>query len=174
MDLEEQLGAGLRGDVVVIGIGNPLRGDDAAGSLVARRVSNTPGVFVIDAEEVPENCLQVVVNRQPETIVLIDAVAMGSEPGSVALLDRNQLAGYWPSTHRVPVSLLVSVLGRETRARIFLIGIQPAHTEFLKPVSAAVAASVAEVAGMLNRALAGDFPAAKSELARSLRGEVPS
>ena len=33
MDLQEQLATAMQGNVVVMGIGNPCRGDDAAGSL---------------------------------------------------------------------------------------------------------------------------------------------
>src|SRR5208283_1501112 len=58
MDLHEQLATGIQGNVVVMGIGNPCRGDDAAGSLVAQKLSvlwpghpghDVPGVRVIDA-----------------------------------------------------------------------------------------------------------------------------
>ena len=41
-------------------------------------------------------------------------------------------------------------LERETRARIFLIAIQPRHTAFMQPMSGEVHASVASIAGMLN------------------------
>jgi hydrogenase maturation protease len=103
----------------------------------------------------PENYLSLVANRRPGTIVLIDSVDLGSAPGTVAFLDRHQIAGYCPSTHKVPVSLLMNLLEHETRARVFAIGIQPARTGFLEPVSDAVAASVEQIAGMLRRLLDG-------------------
>jgi len=146
-----------QGEVVVIGIGNPLRGDDAAGSLVARRMAAMPGVHVIDAQEVPENYLPLVIERQPDTVVLIDCVELGSPPGAIALLDASQIAEYWPTTHRLPLSLLMSVLEQGTHARIFAIGIQPSHTEFMEPMTEAVAASVERLAGMLQRDLVGSF-----------------
>jgi len=163
MSLEEQLAAWIQGNVVIVGVGNPLRGGDAAGSLVSRQIAASRAVSVIDAQDVPENYVAAVVNCRPDTIVLIDSVDLGSEPGSVALLDRNQIAGYWPSTHRVPLSLLMSVFERETHARVFVIAIQPGHTEFLQAMNDAAGASVAQVAGVLNRALAA---------AGSLREEV--
>lgn len=163
--MKEQLARWMKGAVVVIGIGNPLRGDDAAGSLVARRIADLPGVCAIDAEEVPESYLAMVVKLQPDTIVFVDSVDMVSAPGSVALLDGDQIAGYWPSTHRVPMGMLMSVLEHETHARVFAIGIQPAQTEFLRPMSDAVAASVEQVTGMLNRALAESRAPGKEVLA---------
>ena len=150
MDLQEQLATGIQVNVVVMGIGNPCRGDDAAGSLVARQISDAPGVRVIDAQEVPENYLCHVVDEGPDTVVLIDSVDLKSAPGSVALLDKDQVAGYWPSTHRVPLTLLMDYLERETHARVFLIAIQPRQTAFLQPMSGEVQASVAGIAGVLN------------------------
>ncbi len=159
MDLKEQLATGIQGHVVVMGIGNPCRGDDAAGSMLAQRLSDlwhghpghdVPGVRVIDAQDVPENYFRQVVGERPDTVVLIDSVDLKSAPGSVALLDKDQVEGYWPSTHRVPLSLLMDYLEWETHARIFLIAIQPRQTAFMQPMSGEVHASVASIAGVLN------------------------
>ncbi len=150
MDLHEQFASAIHGHVVVMGIGNPCRGDDAAGSMVAQLISDAPGVRVIDAQEVPENYLRQVVGENPDTVVLIDSVDLDSAPGCVALLDKDEVAGYWPSTHRTPLSLLMDYLERETQARIFLIAVQPRHTAFMQPISGEVHASVASIAGMLN------------------------
>ncbi len=154
MSLQEELAAAMQGTVVVMGIGNPCRGDDAAGSLVARKISDVPGVLVIDAQDVPENYLCQVADQRPDTIVLIDSVDLKSAPGSVALLDKDQTAAYWPSTHRVPISLLMNYLQRETPTRVLLIAIQPRQTAFLQPMSAAVSLSVEAIAGVLKEAIA--------------------
>jgi len=172
MNFEEQLASRIRGGVVVVGVGNPLRGDDAAGSMTARRIEALSGVCVIDAQEVPENYLATVVNRRPDTVVLIDCVDIDSAPGSIALLDGDQMAGYCPTTHRVPISLLMSVLEHATRARVFAIGIQPERTEFLKPMTDAVETSVAQLAGMLNRVLAAGQESARGSAAGFSGGEV--
>jgi len=150
MDLREQLATGIQGHIVVMGIGNPCRGDDAAGSMVAQLISDGPGLRVIDAQDVPENYVRQVVGESPDTVVLVDAVDLDSAPGSVAFLDKDEVAGYWPSTHRMPLSLLMDYLEGETHARIFLIAIQPRHTAFMQPMSGEVHASVAGIAGMLN------------------------
>jgi hydrogenase maturation protease HycI len=153
MDLREQLATVIQGHVVVMGIGNPCRGDDAAGSLLAQLISDAPGVRVIDAQEVPESYMRQVVGEGPDTVVLIDSVDLDSAPGSVAFLEKHQVAGYWPSTHRMPLSLLMHYLERETHARIFLIAIQPRHTAFMQPMSGEVHASVASIADVLKGVL---------------------
>jgi hydrogenase 3 maturation protease len=174
MDLQEQLATGIQGNVVVMGIGNPCRGDDAAGSLVAQQISDAPGVRVIDAQDVPENYLGQVVNQRPDTVVLVDSVDLDSAPGSVALLDKDQVAGYWPSTHRVPLSLLMDYLERETHARIFLIAIQPHQTAFLEPMSGEVYASVAGIAEVLKGVLEMRRMPARAGLTSQLTRKVPA
>ncbi len=174
MDLREQLSDAMRGNVVVMGIGNPCRGDDAAGSCVVQQIRAAPGVHVLDAQEVPENYLCQAGDQRPATIVLIDSVNLQSSPGSVALFDADQVAVYWPSTHRVPLSLLVDYLKRTTDARIFLIAIQPNQTGFLEPMSAEVLSTVAAIAGLLNDVLETRRLSAHAESSNPLRREVPA
>jgi len=174
MDLQEQLATRIQGNVVIMGIGNPCRGDDAAGSLVARRISDAPGVRVIDAQDVPEDYLCLVVNQQPNTVVLIDSVDLDSAAGVIALLDKDQMGGYWPSTHRVPICLLMNYLERETHARVFLIGIQPHQTGFLEPMSDEVYSSVARLTDVLNSVLAVPRMPAQVVFTDPLRRKVPA
>lgn len=169
MNLQEQLAAQMQGTVVVMGIGNPCRGDDAAGSLVARKISDTPGVRVIDAQDVPENCLRQVVEQQPDTVVLIDSIDLHSTPGAIALLSKEQTTGYWPSTHRVPLRLLTDYLERETHARVLLIGIQPQHTGFSEVMSAAVSSSVEALGTVLKAVIAVRSASTRARFASQFR-----
>jgi hydrogenase 3 maturation protease len=99
---------------------------------------------------------------------------MKSAPGSVALFDVDQTAAYWPSTHRVPVSLLVDYLERTTAARVFLIAIQPLQTGFLQPMSTEVLSSVEVIADVLNGVVEMRRMSAGAEGASPLRGRVPA
>jgi len=174
MNLQEELATAMQGTVVVMGIGNPCRGDDAAGSLVARKISDVPGMDVIDAQDVPENYLCQVAEKRPDTVVLIDSVDLKSAPGSVALLDKDQTAAYWPSTHRVPISLLMNYLERETHTRVLLIAIQPRQTAFLQPMSAAVSSSVEAIAGVLKEVIAVRQMPAQTGFTSRLRSKEPT
>jgi hydrogenase 3 maturation protease len=153
MSLEETLAARLRGRVTVVGIGNPLRGDDAAGCLVARGLRAAPGLEAIEVEEVPENHLGAVTASRPDTIVLVDAVDLGAAPGSLALVDTAELARFTPTTHRVPLDLLATWLARETGADVVIAAVQPRRIGWGEPVSPEVGESVRLLAATLNRAL---------------------
>jgi hydrogenase 3 maturation protease len=153
MSLAAALGARLRNDLVIVGIGNPLRGDDAAGSLVARSLRPAPGVTVIDAEEVPENHVGPMVAAQPRAVLLIDAVDLLAAPGSVALLEAGDLRLHEAWTHRVPLGLLMGVLARETGADVLLLAIQPRQVGLGCALSAEVETSVALVVETLDHLL---------------------
>ncbi len=174
MTLREELALAIQGRVVLMGMGNPCCGDDAAGSCVAQRIAEAPGVTVIDAQDVPENYLGHAVRQRPDTILLIDCVEMNSEPGSVAVLGGHQAGSYWPSTHRSPVSLLVDYLQGETRARIFLLAIQRHRTGFLEAMSEEVSSSVEVVANVLNEILEIRRASSGVECACTPKREVPA
>ena len=150
--LAELLASRLSGNVVVVGIGNPLRGDDVAGCLVAQALAGAPGVTVISAEEVPESYLGPVKAAHPDVVVLVDAVDLEAAPGSVAILEMEDLGSREASTHRAPLGLVAEFLRRETGADVFLRAIQPAHLGFGEPVSPEVEESATSLA-LLLRAL---------------------
>jgi len=171
-NLQEQLTEVMQGITVVMGIGNPCRGDDAAGSLVARKISDAAFVHVIDAQDVPENYLWQVVQHKPDAVVLIDSVDLHSAPGAMTLLDKKQMAAYWPNTHRMPIALLVDYLERETHARVLLIGIQPQRTNFSEMLSTVVSSSVQALADLLNIVIAARTAPAQAEFANQFRKAV--
>jgi len=155
MTLAAELADRLRGSVVVVGVGNPLRGDDAAGCEVARRLLGRSAALVINAESVPESELVRIAMAHPDTVMFVDAVDLGAEPGSLAVLEARQMASYGPSTHRVPLRILMECVRRDTGADVFVVAVQPRHVGFGEPMSARVAASVALLAKTLEDLLPG-------------------
>lgn len=150
MSLAAELRTRLAGTVVVVGIGNPMKGDDGAGSLAVRRLAACWDGTAIDAEDAPERVLGAVAAARPDVVLLIDAVEMGAEPGSLALLSPEDLGRYWPSTHRVPVALLMEYLHRTTGADVLLLAVQPGGAVgLLCPISRAVSEGVSIAVEML-------------------------
>jgi hydrogenase 3 maturation protease len=147
--LRDELATRLSGRVVVVGVGNPLRGDDAAGCLVARHLRGTEGAHVIEAEEVPESFVGEIAAAKPETVVMVDAVDLGARPGAVAVLEREQIAAYAPTTHRMPLSLVMKVVQRRTGADVFLIAVQPSRVDFGAATTPEVSETVERLAGIL-------------------------
>ena len=146
-----ELAERLRGRVVLVGIGNPFRGDDGAGCLVARGLRGVPGIAVVESEDVPERDLFRIVAARPDVVLLADAVHLGAAPGAVALLDPERLAHYAPTTHRVPLRLLASLIRGAASADVLVLAIQPGQTVSGSGVSPTVARSVRAVVALIRR-----------------------
>ncbi len=153
MTLTAALAARFHGTVVVVGVGNPDCGDDGAGCAVARCLRGAPGLHVIEAEEVPESFIGEIAASGPDVVVLVDAVELGAEPGSVAVVEIDALPEGLPGTHRTPLSLLAEVVRCRTGADVLLIAIQPRHLGFATTPSPEVAASAERVAGLISEAV---------------------
>ena len=149
--LLDALSARLKGDVVIVGMGNPLLGDDAAGCLVAQGLEGTRGLHVILAEETPENCFCKILDAEPDVVVFVDAVALGAPPGSVAMLEAEALARYEPSTHRVPLGLVAEFVQRESGADVFVLGIQPRQVTLGSGLSTEVAVATESLLELFRR-----------------------
>jgi hydrogenase 3 maturation protease len=172
--LREELAVRLSGTVVVLGVGNPLRGDDAAGCLLARRMRDTPDVRVIEAEEVPESFVGDIAAAAPDVVVLVDAVDLGAAPGTVAVLEPDDVAAYAPTTHRLPLSLVMDVVQRRTGADVFLIAVQPLSLEFGAPVTPQVEAGVELLAAVLSELLRAPCGLQATMAATRSPGEAPA
>lgn len=141
---------------VVVGVGNELRGDDAAGPLVARKLAAaledhpaTEELTAIDCGDVPENYLGPILDSRPRHVVFCDAVDFGGAPGDIRLIDVSELSGSSISTHNASLSLLAKVLAAQGIRDQLVIGIQPKYTSFGSPCSNEVAAAVDEVVAAL-------------------------
>ena len=113
---------------LVVGLGNPLMGDDGIGVTVARdlRFRRSIGAPVIEAGTPGFGLLELLMDERP--VVFIDAVDAGRTPGSVFWVDPDKVAGealpY--SLHQVTLADVIELLeATGTRADIRIIGIQP-------------------------------------------------
>jgi hydrogenase maturation protease len=139
----------------VIGIGNPLRGDDAAGLLVARRVRELAGADVEVRELEGEPSRLIDAWQGAVTAVVADAARSGAAPGTVMRFDATE--GPLPpsvsatSTHALGLGdaiELARVLGR-LPSRLIVYAIEGARFgagDALTPAVAAAVETTAEAA----------------------------
>ena len=130
--------------VAIVGIGNNLRNDDAAGMLVARALlhrecaADTPHLLVIQAGHAPENVTGELRSFAPQIILLIDAAEMRDVPGAICWVPIQSIEGMSASTHSLPLSMLARYLTLELHCMVALIGIQPKSNDVGEVVSAEV------------------------------------
>jgi hydrogenase maturation protease len=133
---------------MVIGVGNPTRGDDGAGPETARRL-DPPGVIVSAPFELMD------LWGRADEVVIVDAARSGAPPGTIHRFDVGQ--GALPtgllsaSTHSLGVADVVELaraLG-QLPSHVLVYGIEAgdvSHGDVLSPeVEAAVSILVSEV-----------------------------
>ncbi len=146
--------------LAVMGVGNELNGDDAAGVAVARALkkpfAGRPRLLLIEAGPAPENFTGPLRRFAPQMVLIVDAANMGLEPGSVRWIEWQDTDGLSASTHSLPPSVLAAYLIHEIGCRVALLGIQAQSLEFGQPLSAPVERAVAEVVVGLMEVLGGE------------------
>jgi len=136
--LLEQLSK-LRGSrTVIVGIGNVLKGDDGAGSLVCQQLSGEVCAEIIDAGTVPENYIQPIIEKAPENLLVVDAMDFGASAGTIDIFKPEQLSSVVASTHTLSPRLFIDVVCQNTDVNVYFIGIQPAQTRLGQAVSGQV------------------------------------
>ena len=143
--------------IAILGIGNELNGDDAAGVLVARGLlkkargyesrqnSQAPVCYIVEAGLAPEAFTGPLRRFQPDLVILVDAAELGEPPGAVGWFDWPQAEGMSASTHTLPPTVLAQFLMREMGCGVMLVGIQPKSLAFDAGVSAEVSLAVNQV-----------------------------
>jgi hydrogenase 3 maturation protease len=146
----------LSGRVVVACVGNNLRGDEAAGPLVASFVRPTSRLTVIDCGETPENYLGVIARLNPEKVIVVDAADFGGGAGDVRIAVRQEIGGYAIPTYAPRLTTFTDYVEAQTGAETFYITIQPESVEFGGSMGCAVARAARELALAINDVLEAD------------------
>lgn len=142
------------GKLAIVGVGNPLRADDFAGSLVVKQLARRlfgrrNQTLLLDAEIAPENLTDKIRAFAPETVIFIDSAVMGYPPGTIKLVDLQETEYPYFSTHNLPLRLLSSLMGDSPHA--FLLGIEPRRTDFGEKMSREVKLACESVVDVVHR-----------------------
>ena len=143
----------LKGKVVIVGIGHPLRGDDALGPCLIKRLEGHVDALCIDAGSAPENYLGKIIKASPDVVLFIDAVDFNKEPGYYKILEQEEILKTGLTTHDLSPRMLIEYLAAGTKARIYLLGIQPKDLGLGQPLSAPVQKALNELELLLKERL---------------------
>jgi hydrogenase maturation protease len=135
----------------VVGLGNPWRGDDAAGLHAARALRGRLPAAVEVLEESGEPTALLERFAGADALWLLDAVRSGSPPGTIHRLDatREELPAslFSASTHHLGLAEAVELgraLGR-LPSRLLVYGVEGERFEPGEQLTPAVAAAVGEL-----------------------------
>jgi len=165
-DWKKALTAGLRGRgrIVIMGVGNPLKGDDAAGLLCAEALlkgipaKDRRGVKILRAYDVPENYTGIIRKFRPTRVIIIDAALAGLKPGDIFVLEKDKIAIEEISSHKIPLMVLISYLEQSIECKVTVLGIQAKDLSFGAPVSPVIKTAVKTVSDLLADIIVGATP----------------
>jgi len=134
--------------IVILGVGNRLRGDDAIGSIIAEEIlriaqndkklkchsegvittEESQSLVIFDTEITPENYIDKVIDLKPDWVIFIDACNFKAKPGAFRLFEEEKIKEIsygLLSTHTLPLTLTIELIKKQHKCRISLLGIQP-------------------------------------------------
>jgi hydrogenase 3 maturation protease len=151
---------------IVLGIGNRLGGDDAAGACVVdmlnqrRHRAKAPlltKIMAIDAGTAPESYTSVIRQHQPQLLILVDAADMGLPTGALRTITPEKISILSFSTHHMPLSMFISYV-KEFCGKVLLVGVQPEQTETGRSISKVVRKSVKKLAEAILEGRIAEIP----------------
>jgi hydrogenase 3 maturation protease len=120
--------------LAVLGVGSELRSDDASGLVTARflqrRCRDNPNLYIAEGGSAPENLSGPIAVFNPSHLVVVDSADMGLDPGSIRLVNVDNIGGFSASTHCLPLAVLIQYLLLRISCRVALVGIQPENLDF--------------------------------------------
>jgi hydrogenase 3 maturation protease len=139
--------------LVILGIGNYLKSDDGFGIYVIESlVKNyeksfkdvnlekevniiTDRLTLINSGVVPENFTDVLKRENPDKIIMIDAALMKQKPGTLRIVESEEISETGFSTHALPLTIIIKYIKSYINTEILIIGIEPTDLTFGEPLS---------------------------------------
>lgn len=129
-------------DSLVIGLGNPLMGDDGLGiaalTALRERWALEPEPELVDGGTWGMNLLPLI--EGSDRVLFLDAINTGAEPGTLVVLERDQLPRFLAtklSPHQIDLRevLALAELRGTLPSQAVAIGLQPARVEMAVELS---------------------------------------
>lgn len=161
--------------VVVIGLGNPLMGDDGLGLVVLDELRTgyglPPEVELVDGGTWGMNLLPVI--EDADELILIDAIDVGEKPGAFVRLEHHRLPRYLAtkiSPHQVDLRdvLALAELRGTLPPDTVALGLQPQSVELCNSLSDILSCRVSILADAVVQELARRGHPAEQFLAASV------
>ena len=137
--------------VVLVGVGNPLRGDDGVGVKIIEMLEQKKlhNVLLLNTETVPETYTGAVTDYQPTHVLILDAANFRGKPGEAQLIPVEKIGGTPVSTHSLPLTVFASLIQKTLNTNVTLLGVQPKTVDFVAEISPEVKSTSEEIVEIL-------------------------
>lgn len=136
--------------LAIVGVGHELRGDDAVGVTIVRRLQATlpkiDRLLLIEAGFAPENITGQLRRFEPDHVLLIDAMDMGQPAGQIQFIDiDHDIVHGISSTHTLSLALFTSYIRMDLGCDVHVLGVQVDRIALDTTLSAPVQASADDI-----------------------------
>jgi len=124
--------------VVFVGLGNKIRGDDAAGLEFINQLRQhklIPDQQLIKCYTTPENYLSRIIEQKPGMVIFIDTAKMQTPPGTIQEIPAESIDSKGFSTHTYSMKLIADYLAANGVHEIRYLGIEPKSTAMSSEIS---------------------------------------
>jgi len=151
--LKEKLREVLKGNFLIVCLGNELRGDDGVGEYIAKLlVKGSLSERVLDLGMSPEALIGSSRGIEYDKLIFIDAVSTNLPPGAIIFGEIEELEKrpILVTTHTIPLSLIIKYLRLTIPSlRAYLIGIQVKSVEIGAGISDEVLKSAHKITDLI-------------------------
>ena len=144
-ELEELLKQAKR--LLFIGVGNLLKRDDGVGVVISKQIIEKPAIRSLTVEVSIENYIGKINSLEPDEIVLIDCMELGSSPGTYRLVALEDVEDITFNTHNISLGRL----GDFFHCPAYVLGIQPENVEFGESLSSPVQEAARRIVQVINQ-----------------------
>lgn len=130
-----------------MGIGNVLKSDDGAGVYISNNIIKRDNISSLTVEVSIENYIGKINSLNPDILVLIDCVDMGTNAGTFKLLDLSQINDLTFNTHNISLSRLSDFF----RMPVYIVAIQPEKIDFGENISYLVKDIADSIINLINK-----------------------
>ena len=150
--------------LIVLGIGNDIRGDDGLGPYIIHQLTDLKesysddfdeskidlsNIHLINGGSVPENFTGLIKRIDPSHIIVVDATLMNEEAGFIKIVNKEDISNISVSTHSMSLSYLIKYLEQEIDFKLIFVGIQPEIMDLTFELSEVVKDSSDELVDLL-------------------------
>jgi hydrogenase 3 maturation protease len=111
--------------IVLMGVGNELRGDDAFGVMLAEHIEHEIATMVFVTHDLPEDYAVKAADLRPDVVIVLDAIDFRGEAGEVHLVAAKDVPPTPGVTHRPSLEMMARFLELDAGADTWVLGVQP-------------------------------------------------
>ena len=133
--------------MLFIGVGNVLKSDDGVGVIISRQIVETDNIKALTVEVSIENYIGKINSMDPDALVILDCMELGSSPGTSRLVTLDDVEDITFNTHNISLARLRDFFHYPT----YILGIQPHTTEFGETLSPPVKKTARQIIRQINQ-----------------------